>query len=210
MGPDEGMIEWSGTFLADALDATDPALRAQQLDQMRAAGNPLPLVWGQFYYTVLISDFTADTRYSMVPYRISCLVLRNEATSPPEDASSSDLTSATTSDMGSALDVAPADAQATLETTQSSLAAIGTISPAGTSTVTALAAVTQASDTLETMRESTEASVNTIVANAGTSLVGSATDLTNAVAATAELAQLTAAQGYVGRMSVNLGGAPWQ
>jgi hypothetical protein len=210
MGPDEGAIEWSGTFISDEFDPTDPALRAQQLDQMRAAGNPLPLVWGQFYYTVLISDFTADTRYSMVPYKISCLVLRNEATAPPEDASSVDLTGATTSDMGSALDVAPADAQAALTTAETALAAVGSISPAGASTVTALAAVTQANNTLLALRTSNEASVNTIVANAGTDLVASSTDLTDAVAYTGELAQLTAAQGYLGRMWVNLGGSPWQ
>jgi hypothetical protein len=208
MGPDEAMIEWSGTFIGDQFDASDPALRAQYLDQLRADGNPLPLVWGQFYYTVIIADFTADTRYAMVPYKISCLVLRNEATAPVSNPST-DLTSAINDDLTSALGIAPADAQAALTAAQTTLLAIGPIAPGGGSMIAALAAVTQANTGLAALRAGAEVNMGAIVASAGSSIVGSSSDLINAVSSAGELAQLTAAQGYLGRMSVNLGGSPW-
>jgi hypothetical protein len=100
MGPDPADITWSGTFI-DGF----PVLRAQILDQMAADGDALPLIWGSCFYTVLIREFTADTRYSMVPYRISCTVLRNEATSPVQG--DPDLTSSVNDDMASAAGGAP-------------------------------------------------------------------------------------------------------
>jgi hypothetical protein len=77
MGPDEADLEWSGTIIDGG-----PEKRARQLDKMRAAGKPLALHWGSFFYTVVIKSFSAQTYYGRVSYRISCLVLRNEANSP--------------------------------------------------------------------------------------------------------------------------------
>jgi hypothetical protein len=74
LGPDERDIEWSGTMIDD-----DPVSRAQQLDQMRVAGDTLPLTWGDYFYSVIIRSFEAQNLYSRVQYRIACVVLVNEA-----------------------------------------------------------------------------------------------------------------------------------
>jgi len=100
MGPDEGDLDWSGTLIDN-----DPESRAQVLDQMRIDGDPLPLTWGPFFYTVVIKSFKAESRYSMLKYSISCLVLVNEAALPPP--SDPDTQTAVTSDLNSAADAAP-------------------------------------------------------------------------------------------------------
>lgn len=75
LGDDPSDISWTGTFL-DFF----PQLKAQELDLMRAAGQALPLQWGSYFYTVIISEFSSDVLYGRVRYSISCVVLRNEAT----------------------------------------------------------------------------------------------------------------------------------
>lgn len=113
LGSDDRSLDWSGTFINStgvdivdfSLDIGDhnPAARARRLDQMRADGQQLPLVWGDFFYTVIIDSFEAETRYEHVAYRISCFVLRNEATAPATiDTGTWDLTGSTTDDLSSA------------------------------------------------------------------------------------------------------------
>ena len=71
MGRDDRALDWSGTFLS--VDATQ---RAQAIDAMRVAGTKVALSWAGFSYTVVIGSFEADyTRFSQIPYRISCTVL---------------------------------------------------------------------------------------------------------------------------------------
>lgn len=95
LGPDDHSLTWSGAFLDGP-----PTVRVQQLDQMRSDGQPLPLTWGNFFYTVLIEDFAADERVSgPLAYRISCLVVRNEATAPT--AQPPDLTGTVSNDVNS-------------------------------------------------------------------------------------------------------------
>lgn len=79
LGDDPGDISWSGCMIDG-----DPWTRAQELEQMRSLGDPLPLQWGQFFYTVVIRSFAAKTLYSRVNYEISCTVLQNEATAPTQ------------------------------------------------------------------------------------------------------------------------------
>jgi hypothetical protein len=48
---------------------------------MRAGGAVWPLSWDSFFYSALIAEFRADyARVNWIPYRISCTVLRDEAT----------------------------------------------------------------------------------------------------------------------------------
>lgn len=206
LGPDESNITWAGTFLDN-----DPAARAQQLDQMRAAGDPLPLVWGEFYYSVVIESFTADTRYYQVPYRITCLVLRNEATAPA-GSQQDDLTSAVGDDMTSAVDAAPADASAAVTSAQTSVAGLGQINFGGASIQSALLAVTKAQATVQTLRANAEATITAISSRGASvgSVIASAADLATAVSTTGELASLMQTSSYLGRTAINLGGDPWQ
>jgi hypothetical protein len=125
MGPDDGDISWSGTFInstgvnliSAGLDRGDydPQRRSLLLEQMAAAGRPLPLQWGNFYYTVFIRNVSFDTRYEHVPYRISCIVLRNEATVPLIDAHNYDIHSVTANDLNNALASAPASAKPAIQ-----------------------------------------------------------------------------------------------
>jgi hypothetical protein len=50
LGRDDADISWSGFFSGE--DAAD---RARVVDTLRAQGQPLPLIWDAFYYTVLES-----------------------------------------------------------------------------------------------------------------------------------------------------------
>lgn len=71
MGPDDRELGWSGTF-----SGGHAAERVRQLDRLRRAGLALPLAWDGWRFTVIISDFEADSANPWwVPYRISCTVL---------------------------------------------------------------------------------------------------------------------------------------
>jgi hypothetical protein len=67
--------EWSGWFIGPA------ALpRARRLKRLAEAGQPLPLRWGEFSYSVVIADFSAEFRAGPnLPYRISLEVVRDKS-----------------------------------------------------------------------------------------------------------------------------------
>jgi len=71
MGPSPDDISWSGRFRgADAIG------RAQAVDAMRIAGAAVELSWLGLFYTVLISEFKANTeKFYEVPYTITCVVV---------------------------------------------------------------------------------------------------------------------------------------
>lgn len=82
MGRDDRALEWSGY-----LKGPDAVTRAQQLDAMRVAGQENQLFWATYNYTVVIASFECDYGVGgfMMPYRISCTVLRDEAQQAPDD-----------------------------------------------------------------------------------------------------------------------------
>ena len=84
LGPDDADIAWSG--IASGPEA---AGRIRTLDTLRRAGLPLPLAWDANAYTVVISNFEADTvNPHWIPYRISCAVLRDDTALPLSAAAS--------------------------------------------------------------------------------------------------------------------------
>jgi hypothetical protein len=71
LGLDDGAISFSGIF-----SGADAVPRAQELDAARALGAQLPLVWGGFFYIVVIEQFTAEYRKpTLIPFTINCLVV---------------------------------------------------------------------------------------------------------------------------------------
>ncbi len=71
MGPDDRELAWSGV-----ISGPDTAERVRQLDRLRRAGLALPLGWDGWRFTVIVSNFEADSANPWwVPYRISCTVL---------------------------------------------------------------------------------------------------------------------------------------
>lgn len=78
LGPDDAELVWSGT-----LSGPDAAERFRLLDTLRRAGEPLPLAWDAFAYSVIISNLEADTASPWwIPYRIACTVLRDSTALP--------------------------------------------------------------------------------------------------------------------------------
>lgn len=78
LGPDEAPIAWSGFFFGN--NAYDNALA---LDQMRAAGNVVPLIFGGQHRSVIVDQFSYRIRAMRsgkglwVEYSISCVVYQN-------------------------------------------------------------------------------------------------------------------------------------
>ena len=78
MGRDDAPIAWDGVMLS-----ADADTRAQRLDEMRVAGQPVALLFGSQSYTVVIADFAATyMRPGRVGYHISCAILRDNSAAP--------------------------------------------------------------------------------------------------------------------------------
>jgi len=75
MGRDDADLTWSGFFTgATAAD------RARLVDQMRAQGDQLALIWDAFCYNVVIRRFDVEYRNPFwLPYRIICTVVWDDA-----------------------------------------------------------------------------------------------------------------------------------
>jgi hypothetical protein len=179
MGRDDADVRWGGV-----ISGRDAAARARMLDAMRVAGATIPLSWDAFYYDVIIAELTLNyTNPWWIPYRIRCKVLADQAQliAGPfvSDAAA----------ISADLEVA-----ASLTGVGAALAAI---TPAG-----ALTAGTQANASALIALSATAAAIASGVATAGQQLQSA--DIPTAVSAAGSLAYLTAAQGYVGRASINL------
>lgn len=75
LGPDEPEICFAGVF-----SGPNSVTRARSLDVLRRTGEPVPLIWDSFYYTVLVRQFAAMyTSATWIPYNVSCAVVRDEA-----------------------------------------------------------------------------------------------------------------------------------
>jgi hypothetical protein len=75
MGRSDMPLQWSGLFQGKtALE------RARYLDYLRISGKPCKLTWSELSFTVVVEEFTADfQRAYQIPYRIICLVVKDEA-----------------------------------------------------------------------------------------------------------------------------------
>lgn len=197
LGRSDGEIVFNGIF-----SGTNASLRARLVDELRSAGDPLPLVWDVFFFTVLIAQFEAEYQNpGWVPYRIRCTVLRDEASAI----------------IGAALSLA---ASALADIT----AASGLAGAAGVDLSAAVAAVTAPGATVRGTAAYVSAQNATAAAGVslqqGISASGATLDqppaagvltadqgtayLTTAVGAAQQLASLTGAVGYLGRVSTNL------
>jgi hypothetical protein len=193
LGPDERDLDWSGTMI-DTL----PSLRAAELDMMRAGGQPWPLVWGTNFYTVIVRSFEAETHYSLIKYRISCLVLRNDATALL--ASLPGVTDQVASDLATA--AIAASSVAALVVAQSAVGGLGELVPGSQSMALAAAAIVPAAVAMTAARAAAEGGFAPVAGVAGP-LNGTA-GLTAAVAAAGTMASLSQAAGYLGRAQGNV------
>lgn len=185
LGGDDGEIRFAGIFSGD-----DAASRAQAVDGTRASGVTTPLIWGEFFYSVIVAEFAADyTKPWWIPFSVRCVVVNDSAFDLPLAAASAVLL------VGS--DIAAATAlsgQAGI-----SLSGLAVPSSAGL--------------------QAAELSVSTGIAAAGVALQGGADTLGQAADASAGVAglnQITASSGvlaalcgmsgYIDRAGVNFAG----
>jgi hypothetical protein len=200
LGRDDTDICFEGIFCG-----TDATLRARLLDEMRVSGLLLPLTWDVFFYTVVVSQFQANYATSnWIPYKITCAVLRDEASALIETALSLGATvlgdagtAATQASLGgvdiSSLQTSVADPSATVRDTAAYSQAQASLTSAQSSLASAIggtAAVLPSS----------------AVTSAGTAASGIAS-LTSAISAAQQVSQLAVAQAYVGRAATNLANA---
>ena len=195
MGRDDAVICFQGIF-----SGSDATSRARALDELRSSGLLLPLTWDVFFYTVVISQFQADYRNGWwIPYRITCAVLRDEASA---------LIGAAVSLATSALaDITAASAQgADLDLTdaQTMLAVPGATTRGSAAYAAAGGSLSSAQSDIASGIGGAEATMNGAAVSSAASADAGVNGLSTAVAAAQQLGSLTAAQGYIGRAAVNL------
>jgi hypothetical protein len=79
MGQNDSDPHWTGRFRG-----AQAATRCQQLDWMRKAGEQLPLIFGSFFFTVLIDSFTYDyEREYQIRYQMKVIVINSDVLPTP-------------------------------------------------------------------------------------------------------------------------------
>ncbi len=198
LGRDDAEIVITGIF-----SGQDATLRARALDEMRSLGATVPLTWDVFFYSVVIRDLQADYQNAYwIPYRLTCTVLRDEASALIETVLS--VAGSILADIGTAAGQALAGID--LSGVQSALAAPGSttlgtlannqaMTSLGTSQAAIDGSLTQANDLL--------ASSASTLSTTSDATAGSAAFLTTTAAA-GQLSALATMRGYVGRAAANL------
>jgi len=208
MGRDDRSLDWSGVFLSG-----DAVYRARAVDQMRIDGEAIALSWAGFSYQVVIGSFEPDYRRSShIPYRISCIVLKDNA----GETQGSFLTSAvqvladvnlavgyvsnlTTGGLSGALTAALGVATGAAATASASGFILGSADYGG-----AVSAVQGAGSALAGAASGLGNTLSGIVARSPLGgLVSGASDLTSALSAAGDLAKVTVARSLIGRALTN-------
>ena len=71
LGADDREIAFAGIFAGD-----DAAGRAQAVDATRVAGAAVPLVWGEYFFSVVVAEFAADyAKPWWIPFSLRCVVV---------------------------------------------------------------------------------------------------------------------------------------
>ena len=185
LGGDDGEIRFAGIFSGD-----DAASRAQALDGVRASGVTSPLVWGEFFYNVVVAEFAADySKPWWIPFSVRCVVASDSAFALPLEVASaallvgSDIAAAVglSGQAGISLGGLAAPSSTGLQAAQ--VAVSSGIAAAGLALQTGAGALGQATDAPAGV-----AGMNQITASSGT------------------LAALCGMSGYISRAAVNFAG----
>ena len=197
LGRDDANLIFAGIF-----SGSDATLRARALDELRSAGLPLPFTWDVFFYSVIIDRFQANYENSnWIPYRISCTVIRDEASALIQTAVS--LATAALADVSSAL-ASAAVAGINLSDTQSAIVASGATTSGTAAFAAANSSLSSAQSTLDTGLVASEASLSGSGLIGATTANAGVTGLSQATNAAGKLSQISQARSYLGRTIVNL------
>jgi len=222
MGRSDDPITWSGMLLGGGKDVSGNAIfsgavdRAQYLDQLRVAGQPLDLTWGRFKYRVVVREFKGNYQKSyLIPYHITVEVIQDE-TSPVTAAGSPPIDSAIGDDDADAATLAAAIGDQTLIGYMSNVsAAIAAVSTFTTAPQSQINSVLQPIVSAQAQVGVLTAAATSTIAGAtafgglvpGAPTATSATQMSAQVAAMTQLSNLRTLGSILGRMQRNLGSA---
>ena len=200
LGRDDANLTFVGIFTG-----SDATLRARAVDELRSLGLPLPLTWDTFFYSVIIDSFQADYLNSnWIPYRISCTVIRDEASALVETVAS--LGIAALADVSTAL-ASAAVADIDLSGAQSAIAASGATTSGTAAFATAQSSLASAQAELDTSLTASEASLATADFAGSSTAEAAISSIKQATDAAGQLSLITQARSYIGRAAINLANA---
>ncbi len=196
MGRDDIPLQWAGI-----LQGEGALSRAQQIDTLRVAGDPITLSWGGLSFNVVISSFECDyTKPYWMPYRIACEI---GAIAQGALGSTPSLLSSVTDDLSSAtgIDISAAYSTVTqgLATAQQLVAPITAIAGGSAATASLLGNLTGVANQVQTGISSAGALLNSIPANV--------TSLSSLTGTAGDLAGLSTIGGFVQRAAANVAAA---
>ena len=200
IGGDELEISFCGTF-----SGVDAAQRARVLNSLRVTGSPLILSWDIFYYTVVLSHFDANYENSAwIPYRISCTVVQDMATTVPPAMIS--LGNSVLTDLGVAANQCT-DLGVDFTNIQNDLASPKSTSLGSAAYVSAQSSISLTQAVISAKLMANEAIIQSFTTSSFSSAESLKINLAAAAIATQNLANLTTASGYVGRAARSLSNA---
>lgn len=146
LGRDDIEIAWTGRF-----QGADAEGRAQLLDQMRQAGQPVSLTWGEQSYTVVIAKFTVDwQRFYQQPYSISCVIVTDNSSGPAAaDATLDDLVDGDMTSVGAlSPSITDPTVQPAINGLNAAIAAVGTLQGASLTALGPVATAAQSATSI--------------------------------------------------------------
>lgn len=180
------------------LSGVDAELRARTLDAMRVAGLPIPLVWGENYFLVILAKLTLTYQKSWwIPYQVQCIVSADPlAILTTAAASTASLVANNLLNASSVLTDAPPG----LTAAQSSLTQVGGLTPGTASFSSSLSGLSSVYAGLQTnLAQTPEWDITLPGGNAASAIQ----NLSGIGQAASTLASGAAASGYIGS-SINL------
>ena len=199
-GRDDADISFRGVF-----SGPSATRRARLLDVLRVAGQPMPLTWDVFSYTVILSEFEAAyERQAWIPYHITCKVLRDEASSitPATDS----LASSLLADINAAT-LDSSTTQLDLTSLRDSFAAPGATTRDTGAFDAVQSGLAGVQSTISAQIITNEMNLRTTATQPDTSTQAALDCLTAASLSAQQLAILVRTRAYVGRAGINLNNA---
>lgn len=209
MGRDDAPLEWSGLFQGE-----NALARARYLDGLRVAGKALVLTWDEFRFEVMVASFRPDyERFYQIPYRISCMVIR-DMSNPVTSIADAGIDDMIADDMNAAKGLGDLIGDGPLSDLLNTLdSAISAVSSFATAVQSTINSVLQPLAAVQARVQLLVGTVGNTVANVSTlggilpnnPIAQQAAKLTSQVTAMTQLPQLYNLQSALGRMGGNLG-----
>jgi hypothetical protein len=199
MGDRPSQITISGT-----LSGSEATERARALTVLRSQGAVLPLTWDVFFYSVVVQSFQADFKSSFwIPFRLTCAVLRDEATALVAGVLS--LAGSVLSDVGAAIAAAPSGVD--LSGPAAAVAAPGATTLGAAAYGTAQGVLGTSEMSLDAGLTAAESGLDPGAVFSGGSAAEGIAAITAASSDAQQLAGFSAARAYLGRAAANLAAA---